>query len=73
MRLHLILPRVEPSVIILPSTCPCKDCEGTHFQHHPSKPSERLYRQPAWPRYVAEFILSLSKDSHSAGAGSGSF
>jgi hypothetical protein len=25
MRLHLILPRVEPSVIILPSTCPYED------------------------------------------------
>jgi hypothetical protein len=34
MRLHLVLPRVEPNVIILPSTCPYEDCEGTHFQHY---------------------------------------
>ena len=34
MRLQLILPRVEPTVITLPSVCPHDDCEGTHFQHH---------------------------------------
>jgi transposase-like protein len=32
MRLHLILPRVEPEEIKAPSKCPCEDCDGTHFQ-----------------------------------------
>jgi transposase-like protein len=34
MRLHLILPLVEPTMISLPSTCPYEDCEGRHFRHH---------------------------------------
>ena len=34
MRLQLILPRVEPTVITLPLVCPHDNCEGTHFQHH---------------------------------------
>ena len=34
MRLQMILPRVEPTVITLPLVCPHDDCEGTHFQHH---------------------------------------
>jgi hypothetical protein len=32
MRLHLILPRVEPEEIKPPSECPFEDCDGTHFQ-----------------------------------------
>jgi hypothetical protein len=32
MRLHLILPRVEPEEIKPPSVCPFEDCDGTHFQ-----------------------------------------
>lgn len=32
MRLHLILPRVEPTVITPPSICPYEDCDGTRFQ-----------------------------------------
>lgn len=32
MRLHLILPRVEPEKINPPSECPHKDCDGTRFQ-----------------------------------------
>jgi hypothetical protein len=32
MRLHLILPRVEPEEIKPPSVCPYEDCDGTHFQ-----------------------------------------
>ena len=34
MRLQLILPRVEPSVMSLPSVCPHEDCQGRHFRHH---------------------------------------
>lgn len=32
MRLHLILPRVEPEEIKAPSECPYEGCDGTHFQ-----------------------------------------
>jgi transposase-like protein len=32
MRLHLILPRVEPEEIKAPAECPYEDCDGTHFQ-----------------------------------------
>jgi len=32
MRLHLILPRVEPEEINPPSECPHEGCDGTHFQ-----------------------------------------
>jgi hypothetical protein len=32
MRLHLILPRVEPEEIQAPSECPYEDCDGTRFQ-----------------------------------------
>jgi hypothetical protein len=32
MRLHLILPRVEPEEIKASSMCPYEDCDGTHFQ-----------------------------------------
>jgi transposase len=32
MRLHLILPRVEPEEIKAPSESPYEDCDGTHFQ-----------------------------------------
>jgi hypothetical protein len=34
MRLQLLLPRVEPSVMTLPSVCPYEDCQGRHFRHH---------------------------------------
>ena len=34
MRLLLILPRVEPSEMVPPSTCPYKDCQGRHFRFH---------------------------------------
>jgi hypothetical protein len=34
MRLQLILPRVEPSEMNLPSICPYEDCQGRHFRHH---------------------------------------
>jgi len=32
MRLHLILPRVEPQKIIPPSACPHAGCPGRHFR-----------------------------------------
>ena len=32
MRLQLILPRVEPAAITLPSMCLYEGCDGTHFQ-----------------------------------------
>jgi hypothetical protein len=34
MRLRLILPRVEPTVITPPSTCPYENCGGKHFGLH---------------------------------------
>ena len=34
MRLHLMLPRVEPTDIALPSICPLDGCEGAHFRFH---------------------------------------
>jgi hypothetical protein len=34
MRLQLILPRVEPADIDVPSVCPYEDCQGRHFRHH---------------------------------------
>jgi hypothetical protein len=34
MRLELILPRVEPSEMNLPSICPYESCQGRHFRHH---------------------------------------
>jgi transposase-like protein len=34
MRLQLILPRVEPTLITVPSVCPYEGCQGAHFQHH---------------------------------------
>jgi transposase-like protein len=51
MRLHLILPRVEPNVITLPSTCPYEDCEGTHFQHH--QEVMKPLRDTVYPQVVA--------------------
>jgi transposase-like protein len=34
MRLELILPRVEPSEMDLPSVCPYEGCQGRYFRHH---------------------------------------
>lgn len=34
MRLHLILPRVEPEQIIPPTACPHAGCPGRHFRLH---------------------------------------
>jgi transposase-like protein len=34
MRLQLILPRVEPSKMEVPSICPYQSCQGRHFRHH---------------------------------------
>lgn len=34
MRLQLILPRVEPGEVQMPTICPYDDCEGRHFRHH---------------------------------------
>jgi hypothetical protein len=34
MRLHLVLPTVEPPHVTLPETCPHDGCPGRHFQHH---------------------------------------
>jgi transposase-like protein len=34
MRLQLILPRVEPTNMSVPSVCPYEDCQGRHFKHH---------------------------------------
>lgn len=34
MRLHLLLPSVEPSKIAVPSTCPVVGCQGKRFRLH---------------------------------------
>ena len=34
MRLHLILPRVEPEQIVPPTACPKAGCGGQHFHRH---------------------------------------
>jgi hypothetical protein len=34
MRLHLILPRVDPAEVEPPDTCPYEDCDGTCFRFH---------------------------------------
>lgn len=34
MRLKLILPRVEPEEIEMPTECPYDDCDGQHFRFH---------------------------------------
>jgi len=34
MRLQLILPRVEPTVVTVPSVCPYKGCQGIRFRRH---------------------------------------
>jgi transposase-like protein len=34
MRLQLILPRMEPTNMNVPSVCPYEDCQGRHFRHH---------------------------------------
>jgi predicted DCC family thiol-disulfide oxidoreductase YuxK len=34
MCLQLILRRVGPSVVSLPSVCPYENCQGRHFEHH---------------------------------------
>jgi transposase-like protein len=34
MRLQLILPRVEPTEMMLPTVCPYEGCQGVHVRHH---------------------------------------
>jgi len=54
MRLQLILPRVEPAVLKVPSVCPYKDCQGKHFEHHQEvvKPlKDTLYESVPAHRY----------------------
>ena len=34
MRLRVGIPRVEPSVMVLPEVCPYDDCDGRHFKMH---------------------------------------
>jgi len=54
MRLHLILPRVEPEQIIPPSACPHPGCPGRHFRLHQAvaKPvRDTLFTQVPAQRY----------------------
>ena len=54
MRLHLILPRVEPNNFSEPTTCPGDDCEGRHFRLHQevTKPvKDTMYRDVIAYRY----------------------
>lgn len=54
MRLHLILPRVEPRVMPPPSVCPYQGCGGRHFQLHQEVPKairDTVYGQVVAYRY----------------------
>lgn len=51
MRLHLILPRVEPDEIKPPSECPYEGCDGTHFQF--IQEVEKPLRDTRYPQVVA--------------------
>lgn len=51
MRLHLILPRVEPEEIKPPSECPYADCDGTHFQF--MQEVEKPLRDTQYPQVMA--------------------
>ncbi len=55
MRLHLILPRVEPTMMSLPASCPYEGCQGIHFRHHQEvgKPlRDTVYPQVMAHRYA---------------------
>ena len=51
MRLHLILPRVEPEEIKPPSECPHEGCDGTHFQF--IQEVKKPLRDTKYPQVVA--------------------
>jgi transposase-like protein len=54
MRLHLVLPTVEPTNVTLPETCPHDGCPGRHFQYHQTvdKPlRDTVYRRLQIERY----------------------
>ena len=51
MRLQLILPRVEPAAITLPSMCPYEGCAGTHFQF--LQEVDKPLRDTKYPKVVA--------------------
>jgi transposase-like protein len=51
MRLHLILPRVEPEEIKPPSECPYEGCDGTRFQF--LQEVEKPLRDTKYSRVVA--------------------
>ena len=51
MRLHLILPRVEPQGIKRPSECPYEDCDGTRLQF--LQEVEKPVRDTKYSRVVA--------------------
>ena len=50
MRLQLILPLVEPTVIRLPATCPYEGCEGVYFRHH--QEVTKSLRDTVYPQVV---------------------
>jgi hypothetical protein len=54
MRLHLILPQVEPTVTSLPVSCPYEGCEGMHFrdpQEVPKPLRDTVYPEVMVHRY----------------------
>jgi hypothetical protein len=54
MRLRLILPRVEPTGMSLPASCPYEGCQGIHFRHHQEvakPPWDTVYPQVVVHRY----------------------
>ena len=52
MRLHLILPRVEPEEIKPPSECPYEGCDGTHFQF--MQEVEKPLRDTKYPQVASQ-------------------
>jgi hypothetical protein len=54
MRLHLLLPRVEPEQIVPPTACPNARCGGQHFRRHQrvTKPvRDTVYEEVTAERY----------------------
>jgi transposase-like protein len=50
MRLHMLLPRVEPSEFKVPAVCPYASCRGKHIEHHQTvvKPVKDTQYRTVW-------------------------
>ena len=52
MRLQLILSKVKPTIVILPSECPHQGCQGVHFQHH--QEVAKALNDTVYPEVIAQ-------------------